>query len=122
VGAGLGILTGGATLALAGIGAIAGGLAAKLRDSGFRDERLKKLGDGLKPGSSAIIAVIEHTWVAEAQAELERAGAEVIVESISADIAEQLEAGRDVGYTALASEEGAAAARIVSEGQQEQQQ
>jgi uncharacterized membrane protein len=115
VGAGLGILTGGATLALAGVGALAGGLAAKLRDSGFKDDRLKQLGGSLKPGSSAIVAVIEHTWVAEAKAELERAGAEVVVESIAADIAEQLDAGRDVGYTAVASDEGAAAARVVSD-------
>jgi uncharacterized membrane protein len=115
VGAGLGIITGGATLALAGLGAAAGGLAAKLRDSGFKDERLRQLGGGLKPGSSAIVAVIEHTWVKEAQADLEKAGADVVVESISTDIAAQLEAGREVGYTAVADSQGAAAARIVTE-------
>ena len=113
VGAGLGILTGGATLALAGIGALAGGLAAKLRDSGFNDNRLKQLGQSLKPGSSAIVAVIEHTWIAEAQAELEKAGAEVITEAIQADIAAQLDAGRDVGYTAIADEEGGSVGRVV---------
>jgi uncharacterized membrane protein len=115
VGAGLGILTGGATLALAGVGAAAGGLAAKLRDSGFKDERLRQLGEGLTPSSSAIVAVIEHTWVEEAQKEFEKAGANVVVESIAADIATQLEAGREVGYTAIADSEGAAAARIVTD-------
>jgi uncharacterized membrane protein len=114
VGAGLGIVTGGASLALAGVGAIAGGLAAKLRDSGFKDDRLRKLGEKLTNGSSAIVAVIEHTWIAEAQEELRKAGAEVVVEAISADIAAQLEAGADVaGYTAIASEEGSAAGRVV---------
>jgi uncharacterized membrane protein len=119
VGAGLGIITGGATFALAGLGAAAGGLAAKLRDSGFKDDRLRKLGQGLKPSSSAIVAVIEHTWVADAEAHLRQAGAQVVVESISTDIAEQLEAGREVAYTAVADNEGGAAAgRVVSEPNQ----
>ena len=115
VGAGLAIITGGATLALTGLGAAAGGLAAKLRDSGFKDERLRRLGEGLKPGSSAIVAVIEHTWVKELEAELEKAGAEILVEEIAADVAAQLEAGKEVGYTAIADSHGGAAARVVSE-------
>jgi len=114
VGAGLGILTGGAAFALAGLGAAAGGLAAKLRDSGFKDERLRKLGAGLKPGSSAIVAVVEHTWVSELEEELQKAGAEVVVEAIAADIAAQLDAGHEVGYTAIADAQGGAAARVVT--------
>ena len=121
VGAGLGIITGGAALAIAGIGALAGGLAARLRDSGFNDARLKKLGEGLTPGSSAIVAVIEHTWVADLQEEFQKAGAEVVTEAIAADIAAQLEAGRDTAYTAVASDEGIAAARMVTEEQDQQQ-
>ena len=121
VGAGLGILSGGATLALTGIGAIAGGLAGKLRDSGFDDSRLRKLGEGLKPGSSAIVAVIEHTWVADLQEDLRKAGAEVVTEAIAADIAAQLEAGRSAAYTAIATEEGMAAGRIVTEGQEKKE-
>jgi uncharacterized membrane protein len=121
VGAGLGILTGGAALAIAGIGALAGGLAAKLRDSGFNDARLRKLGEGLTPGSSAIVAVIEHTWVADLQEEFQKAGAEVVTEAIAADIAAQLEAGRNTAYTAIASDEGIAASQIVTEEQQRQQ-
>jgi uncharacterized membrane protein len=121
VGAALGIVTGGATLALVGIGAVAGGLAAKLRDSGFNDKNLRELGESLKPGSSAIITVIEHTWVAELEQELQKAGAKVLKEAVAADIAAQLEAGRNVGYTAIATDEGAAAARVVSEGEQPQQ-
>jgi uncharacterized membrane protein len=121
VGAGLGIITGGAALAIAGIGALAGGLAAKLRDSGFNDARLRKLGDGLTPGSSAIVAVIEHTWVADLQEEFQKAGAEVVTEAIAADIAKQLEAGRNTAYTAISSDEGIAASQIVTEEQQRQQ-
>jgi uncharacterized membrane protein len=118
VGAGLGILTGGAALAIAGIGAVAGGLAAKLRDSGFNDERLRKLGEGLTPGSSAIVAVIEHTWVTEMEEELRKAGAEVVTEAIAADIAAKLEAGQNTAYTAIASDQGIAAGQIVTEEQQ----
>ena len=117
-GAVLGILTGGAALAAAGIGAVAGGLAAKLRDSGFNDERLKKLGAGLTPGSSAIVAVIEHTWVADLEKELQKAGAEVLTEAIASDIAAELEAGHNVGYTAIATDQGGAAGRVVTDGGQ----
>jgi uncharacterized membrane protein len=117
VGAGLGIITGGAALAVAGVGAIAGGLAAKLRDSGFNDARLKKLGEGLTPSSSAIVAVIEHTWVADLEAEMKKAGAEVVTEAIAADIAAKLEAGQNTAYTAVATDEGVAGAQITTEGQ-----
>jgi uncharacterized membrane protein len=115
VGAVLGVLSGGATLALTGIGAVAGGLAAKLRDSGFNDERLRKMGEGLKPSSSAIIAVIEHTWVTDLEKELQKAGAEIVTEAISQDIAKQLEAGHNAAYTAIATDQGTAAARIVTD-------
>jgi uncharacterized membrane protein len=121
VGAGLGIITGGAALAIAGVGAVAGGLAAKLRDSGFNDARLRKLGEGLKPGSSAIVAVIEHTWVKDMEEELRKAGAEVVTEAIAADIAAKLEAGQNTAYTAISSDQGFAAGQIVTEGQQQQQ-
>ena len=116
VGAALGILTGGATLALAGVGAVAGGLAAKLRDSGFKDDRLKKLGEGLKPGSSAIVALTgDKAMAGAAQSEFRKAGAgDVIIEEISADIAAQLEAGREVAYGAAASEKGVATGRVVA--------
>jgi uncharacterized membrane protein len=92
VGAGLGILSGGATLALTGIGAVVGGLAAKLRDSGFNDQRLRTIGSGLTPSSSALVAVIEHAWVTEIERELQAAGAQVVTEAIAADVAAQLDA------------------------------
>jgi uncharacterized membrane protein len=115
VGVGLAVLTGGAALPLLGLGAATGGIAAKLRDSGFEDDRLRKLGTGLKPGSSALVAVIEHNWVDAAESQLRSIGGDVVVASISADMAEQLAAGNEVGYTAVADSSGAAAARIVTE-------
>jgi len=114
VGAGLAVLTGGAAIPLMALGAATGGVAAKVRDTGFKDERLRKLGAGLKPGSSAIVAVIEHTWVTEAEEEMRKAGAEVVTTAIAADIAAQLDAGNEVGYTAIADSTGGAAARGVS--------
>ena len=111
VGAAFGILTAGAAFAIAVIGAAAGGVAAKLRDSGFNDARLRKLGERLKPGSSAIITLIEHTWVAEMQEEFRKAGAEVVTGAIAAHIAAKLEAGQNTASTAIASDRGIAADR-----------
>jgi uncharacterized membrane protein len=86
-------------------GAVIGGLAAKLRDSGFSDTRLQQVGGSLKSGTSAIIAVIEHRWVVELEKAMAEAGADVMTEQISADIAAQLEAGREVAYSALATQD-----------------
>jgi hypothetical protein len=86
-----------------GLGALVGGLAAKLRDSGFSDERLRKLGESLNPGSSVLLAVVEHRWVATLERQLAEAGANTLTEEIGADIARELEAGHDVAYSALSA-------------------
>ena len=101
-GAALGLLAGPVGWAI-GLGALVGGLAAKLRDSGFSDERLRKLGASLKPGTSAMVAVVEHRWVADLEKQLAEAGADTLTEEIGADIARELEAGRDVAYSALSA-------------------
>ena len=75
LGAVVGVLAGPGALAVGAAGALIGGLAAKLRDSGFSDARLKAVGDSLKPGTSAIVAVIEHKRVAQLQKEMEEAEA-----------------------------------------------
>lgn len=96
-GAGIGALIGGAVALLAGPvgllvggGALVGWLSAR-RDKGFKDERLERLGESLKPGSSAIIAVVEHKWVAELERELANIGADVATEELAAEIAAELE-------------------------------
>jgi uncharacterized membrane protein len=111
-GAAIGLLAGPALVVPAAVGALVGGLAAKLRDSGFSDERLKKVGDSLEPGTSAIIAIVEHKWVAQVEKELEEAGADMFTEALGADIAGQLEAGHEVAYSALATQEGYAVSRV----------
>jgi uncharacterized membrane protein len=89
-GAAVGLLAGPIGWAALG-GAAIGGLAAKLRDGGFRDESLRKMTEGLTPGSSALVAVIEETWVPEAQRMLEERGADLAVEAVAADVAAQLD-------------------------------
>ena len=120
-GAALGGVLGGLTgllfgpIGLAAVGGAAiGGVIARLRDSGFKDDRLRQLGEKLQPGSSAILAVIQHIWVAELQTELEKAGADVVTEELGADIAAQLGEGKDVGYTAVVAGDTVAAARITT--------
>ena len=111
-GAAIGLIAGPALVVPVAVGALLGGLAAKLRDSGFSNQRLEALGIGLQPGTSAIIAVVEHTWVAQIEEALAEAEADVITAEIQADIAQQLEAGHEVAYSAIASEEGLALGRV----------
>ena len=111
-GAAIGLIAGPVLVVPAAVGALVGGLVAKLRDSGFSNQRLETLGEGLQPGTSAIVAVVEHTWVAKVEEALAEVEAEVMTAEIQADIAAQLEAGHEVAYTALASQEGFAVGRI----------
>ena len=112
IGAAVGLILGPGAILTSAAGALIGGLSAKLRDSGFNDERLKKLGEGLEPGTSAIVAVVEHKWVAQVQDELDEYATDVFTEAISADIAEQLQAGNEVQLSAIAGEEGVELSRV----------
>jgi uncharacterized membrane protein len=117
-GAGVGALVGGAIglLVAAGgaLGAAVGGITAKLYDGGFKDERLEKIGSSLQPGTSAIVAVIEHRWVADLERDLAEEGAEVMTTALAADIAEQLQKGGEVSYTAISGEESIAGGRVAT--------
>jgi uncharacterized membrane protein len=104
----IGALVGGAA------GAAIGGLAAKLIDSGIPDDRLKQIGEALKPGTSAIVAMIEHSWVEEAQVELQRAGGDTLAAAVTEDIKNQLAAGKEVTYSAVAAAGGSVATRTVA--------
>lgn len=111
-GAAIGLIAGPALVVPAAVGALVGGLTAKLRDTGFSNQRLEKLGEGLQPGSSAIVAVVEHTWVDKVEEALAEAEADVMTAEIKADIAAQLEAGHEVAYSVLSSQEGLLAGRV----------
>jgi uncharacterized membrane protein len=95
-GAGVGVLVGGAIGLLAGplgvavgsaLGAAVGGVTAKLYDGGFKDDRLREIGSSLQPGTSAIVAVIEHRWVADLEKELAEEGADVMTAALAEYIA-----------------------------------
>ena len=108
VGALIGAIAGPGAILVGAAGAVVGGLAAKLRDSGFDDNRLKKLGGSLTPGTSALVAVVEHKRMAEYREKLVQAGADevttVVTEAEAADIAQRLVLDGEVTYTALGEE------------------
>jgi len=110
--AAIGLIAGTALVVPVAVGALVGGLVAKLRDTGFSDERLKAVGEGLTPGSSAIIAVVEHKWVGQLEEALAESEADLLTLELQADIAEQLEAGHDVAYFALSTQESFETGRV----------
>lgn len=74
----------------AAAGAATGGVAASKIDMGFPNDTLKELDDSLTPGSSAILALIQHQWVDTVVSELEKAGAKLFRQSIKEELASQL--------------------------------
>lgn len=115
VGGLIGLVLAPPAVAVAAGGGVIGALVGKLRSAPLKAE-MKDLGSALQPNTSAIIAVIEHTWVEKLEAALAAAGAQLIREAIKADIAEQLEAGGNLLYTAGASTDALGAARIAQTG------
>lgn len=113
-GAAVGLIAGPALLVPVAVGALIGGLSAKWRDSGQRDDQLEKLGKDLKPGSSAIIVVSGDASVEQVKEAFQEAGGDALVEQLGADIAAQLEADHDVAYTAIATEEGIAVGKVAA--------
>jgi uncharacterized membrane protein len=99
-GAGIGAIAGGILGILVGgpiggivLGAGAGALAGKVIDLGFSDQELKALGEMMGPGSSAIIAVIEHKWVGDLIGALEEYGAEIVRQQLKDEVAWTIAAG-----------------------------
>jgi uncharacterized membrane protein len=92
-GAGRGALLGGVVGIIGGpIGMLAGGgigaLASKLRDSGFKNDQLEKLGSSLEPNGSAVVLEIAADVVPTAEAILNALGVkEVITQDLDAEIA-----------------------------------
>jgi uncharacterized membrane protein len=119
IGGMIGLLAGPVGWAAVG-GGVIGGLAGKAAGSPMK-KRLEDIGQALTPNSSAIIAVIDDKWVAQVQAAMVAEGAKVVQESIKADIAEQLKAGGNVVYTAVATSGGVAAGRMTEPKDQPKQ-
>lgn len=110
IGGVVGLLAGPVGWVALGGGAI-GALLGKVRGAPLKAE-MAGIGEALTPNSSAIVAVIEHTWVAKLEAELAAEGAKIVRDEIKADIAEQLNAGGNVLYTAVAGSEVDGIARV----------
>ena len=89
----LGLLGGPAGVMVgAAAGAAAGGAAARVIDLGFSDKYLKEIQEELPPGSSAIVALVEHEWVTRVEEEFSRQEGRLFRQALKADIAAQLEA------------------------------
>jgi uncharacterized membrane protein len=58
-------------LAMGAIGAAAGAALGHFTDQGFKNNLLKEIGENLPPGGSAIVAVVEETWVGRFEAAVE---------------------------------------------------
>ncbi len=78
----------------AAAGAATGGVAAHQMDMGFSDEYLREIQESLEPGSSALIALVEHEWVDRVIQELEQHEGQLFRQAIKADIAAQLAASQ----------------------------
>jgi uncharacterized membrane protein len=102
LGAVLGLIAGPPGIVVGGaVGAIVGGAAARVIDTGIPDRRLRELGATLSPGTSAIVAILEHTWVAEVKDRLAQAGGTVEAEPLNQSVARELRAERDATLSAL---------------------
>jgi uncharacterized membrane protein len=104
VGGVVGLIFPPAILASAAVGAAVGGLSARLHDAGFPDDRLRQVGERLKPNTSGLIAVIEQVWVERVEDQLRGYGADVATEAVRADIVAQLEAEPPVSVPATEAE------------------
>jgi uncharacterized membrane protein len=94
VGGVIGLLGGPLGVAVgAAVGAAAGGITANKIDMGFPDDTLKELSESLKPGTSAIVALIQHQWVDRVVEELEKQQAALVRQAIKEEITAQLEGG-----------------------------
>ncbi len=114
VGAVVGLIAGPIGWAALG-GAAIGGLAAQLRDTGFNDSELRRLGECLTPSSSALITLIEPMWAKQVEEEMTKAGADILTQRIEADIATSVQSEKDVAYRAFSAEDASGTGGMASE-------
>lgn len=71
-------------------GAAAGGIAAHWIDMGFSDEMLLALQQALTPNSSAVVVLVEHSWVDKALAVLAELEGQRLQQTLTDDMVYQL--------------------------------
>lgn len=74
----------------ASVGALVGGVTAKRVDSGIPDERLEQIGEGLQPGTSAVVGIVEPAWAESTQKVLADHGGAITAEEMRSDLPDQL--------------------------------
>jgi uncharacterized membrane protein len=72
-------------------GAITGGVAAGAIDMGFLNDDLREYGKDMAPGSSALVALIEHVWVERLRDELAALGAKCVAYALSKAAQEKID-------------------------------
>jgi len=90
VGALVGVVLGPAVVATTAAGALVGGLASKLHDTGFDNKDLKELAKALTPGTSALLVAVDDTQFARLNEMLTATGANIIADALNPEIAEGL--------------------------------
>jgi uncharacterized membrane protein len=96
IGAVVGVLTGGIGLVLGSAGALIGGLlGSKKYQDRFTEVRLHEVVAAMKPGESAIVAVVDPKDISEIEKRLESLHVEYFTAPLSADLAEKLEQNKD---------------------------
>ena len=74
----------------AAAGAATGGVTASKIDLGFSNQFLKELKASLRPGSSALLALVEQEWAERLAQELERYPGQLFRHALKAEIIKQL--------------------------------
>jgi uncharacterized membrane protein len=111
IGGTLALLAGPLGWATAAGGGLLGAVVGKVRNVPFM-ANVEDLATSLTPGSSMLVAVVEHRWVQMLEDLVAGLGAQVLREELKADIAEQLDAGGNVAFTFGASDDGLAGGRV----------
>ena len=105
------VVAGGAVGALVGmvggplgslVGAGVGGFLGKLIDSGINNKRLKEIGAALRPGTSAVVAAVRSSRLAEVEARLRTLTEKVISLPLNATFEKQLKAWAEKTQAAAA--------------------
>jgi uncharacterized membrane protein len=121
-GAGVGALVGGVVGLLAGPAGVAWGLVigggsgalAALRDSGFEDKSLKELGAALPPNTSALAVTTSRAFNEEVRKQTQKGETLSVARDLASDIRANLQAGQEVVYSLVITEEGFSANKVVA--------
>jgi uncharacterized membrane protein len=81
-------------------GAAAGAVSGALSDVGINDEFMKKLGEGFKPGTSALFILVRKATPDKVIDEIKKYGGLVLQTSLSHEQEEKLQAALDQAKTA----------------------